>query len=57
LKKLLLASENSEIPKKIFQKFRKFGSTDFDARSIVFFKKQKFPLKFTRGRKIEGARS
>jgi hypothetical protein len=43
--------------KKHFQKFRKFGSTIFDAKSMFFFKKQTFPWKFARGRNIERARS
>jgi hypothetical protein len=35
------ASVNSE---KIFQKFKKFGNTDFDTRSIFFFQKTKIPM-------------
>jgi hypothetical protein len=42
LKKLLLASENSKILKKNISKFRKFGNTDFDARSIFFSKNKNF---------------
>jgi hypothetical protein len=55
LKKLLLASENSE---KKLKKYFKNLKIDLLMKEVIFFcKKQNSPWKFDRGKRIQGAQT